>query len=267
VLRRRLGLRSRGPKERIGRGRGYTLVVEGRERGAKGWFVTLEGPDGSGKSAQSERLRAAAAAAGQDVVLVREPGGTAGGERVRAILMDAGPVGIRLTQRTDALLFNAARAQLVDEVIRPALRRGALVISDRYADSTLAYQGCGGELPLDELRSVVGFATGGLRPDRTILIDVPVEVGLARKTSAETTRFEAHFDRAFHERVRAGFLSFAAAEPERWVVVDGTAPADDVFAALWSVLAEIPGLGPQLARRLPAAATGDPGRGAGQMRG
>jgi dTMP kinase len=168
--------------------------------------------------------------------------------------MDAGPVGIRLTQRTDALLFNAARAQLLDEVIGPALRRGALVISDRYADSTLAYQGGGGELPLDELRSVVRFATGGLRPDRTILFDLPVEVGLARKSSAETTRFEAHFDRAFHERVRAAYLSFAAAEPDRWVVVDGTAPPDDVFAALWSVLAGIPGLGPRLAGHAPGGA-------------
>ncbi len=190
------------------------------------------------------------------MVLVREPGGTTAGERVRAILMDAGPVGIRLTQRTDALLFNAARAQLVDEVIRPALDRGALVISDRYADSTLAYQGGGGELPLDGLRSVVAFATDGLRPCRTILIDVPVEVGLARKTSAETTRFEAHFDRAFHERVRAGYLAFAAAEPDRWVVVDGTAPADDVFAALWGVLVGIPDLGARLAGGLAAARAG-----------
>ena len=241
------GAETAGARTRKRRRAGYTPAVEARERGANGWFVTLEGPDGSGKSVQAERLRAAAAAAGQDVVLVREPGGTAGGERVRAILMDAGPVGIRLTQRTDALLFNAARAQLVDEVIRPALRRGSLVISDRYADSTLAYQGGGGELPLDELRSVVRFATGGLRPDRTILLDVPVEVGLARKTSAETSRFEAHFDRAFHERVRAAFLSFAVAEPERWVVVDATAPTDDVFAAVWGVLAGIPDLGPRLA--------------------
>jgi len=222
------------------------VEVPGQAR--RGWFVTLEGPDGSGKSAQSERLRAAAASTGQDVVLVREPGGTAGGERIRAILNDAGPVGVRLARRTDALLFNAARAQLLDEVIRPALRRGALLISDRYADSTLAYQGCGSELPLDELRPVVDFATGGLLPDRTILIDVPVEVGLARKSAAETTRWEAHFDRSFHERVRAGYLSLAAADPARWVVVDGTAPADDVFAALWGVLLDMPGLGPRLAR-------------------
>ena len=159
------------------------------------------------------------------------------------------PVGVRLARRTDALLFNAARAQLLDEVIRPALRRGALVISDRYADSTLAYQGCGSELPLAELRPVVDFATGGLLPDRTILIDVPVEVGLARKSEAETTRWEAHFDRAFHERVRAGYLSFASAEPARWVIVDGTAPADDVFAALWGVLVAIPDLGTRLGRQ------------------
>jgi dTMP kinase len=141
------------------------------------------------------------------------------------------------------------------------------VISDRFADSTLAYQGSGGELPLDGLRSVVAFATGGLRPDRTILIDVPAEVGLARKTSAETTRFEAHFDRAFHERVRAGYLSFAAAEPDRWVVVDGTATTDDVFAALWGVLLGIPGLGPRLGGRLAAVPAGDPGRTPERMHG
>jgi dTMP kinase len=234
--------------------------VEDRGRGSTGWFVTLEGPEGSGKSTQSERLGDAAAAAGQEVVLVREPGGTAAGERVRSILMDAGPVGIRLTQRTDALLFNAARAQLLDEVILPALRRGALVISDRYADSTLAYQGGGGELPLDELRPVVRFATEGLRPDRTILFDLPVGVGLARKSSAETTRFEAHFDRAFHERVRAAYLSFAAAEPDRWVVIDGTAPPDDVFEAAWGVLAQVPGLGQRLAGRWAVVPPGDPVR-------
>ena len=257
--------RRRPPVGGSGRGPGYTRAVKTSERGAKGWFVTLEGPEGSGKSTQSERLREAAMAAGQDVVLVREPGGTAAGERVRAILMDAGPVGIRLTQRTDALLFSAARAQLIDEVIGPALRRGALVISDRYADSTLAYQGGGGELPLDELRSVLRFATGGLRPDRTILIDLPVELGLARKSSAETTRFEAHFDRAFHERVRAAYLSFAVAEPDRWVVVDGTAPADDIFVALWSILAGIPGLGPRLAGRPEAPPPSDPGRAGARM--
>ena len=165
------------------------------------------------------------------MLLVREPGGTRVGERVRAILMDRHESSVLLTQRADALLFMAARAQLVEPVIRPALDGGVTVLSDRYLDSTLAYQGFGGELGVEELQPVGRFATGGLRPDLTLLFDVPVEVGLARKSDAETTRFEAHFDRAFHERVRAGYLALAAAEPDRWVVIDATAPEDDVLAA------------------------------------
>ncbi len=217
----------------------YTRRVETGTTPRRGCFVTLEGPDGSGKSAQAERLRAAGVAAGVDTVLVREPGATITGERVRAILMDAGPDGVRLGQRTDALLFNAARAQLVDEVIGPALARGALVISDRYYNSTLAYQGYGGQLPVDSLRAVCEFATGGLLPDRVLLLDVPVDVGLGRKTVDQTTRFEAHFDRAFHERVRAGFFALAAADPDRWVVIDASAPEADVFAALVGALADL----------------------------
>ncbi len=193
----------------------------------RGLFITLEGPDGSGKTAQAERLRAAVAASGQEVLLVREPGGTAAGERIRAILMDRDESSIHLTQRADALLFMAARAQLVERVIEPALAGGTVVISDRYLDSTLAYQGFGGELGVEELLPVGRFATGGLRPDLTVLFDVPVEVGLARKSAAETTRFEAHFDRAFHERVRAGYLS----------------PEADVLAAAVSVIADRLGIG------------------------
>ncbi len=202
----------------------------------RGVFITLEGPDGSGKTVQAERLRAALAATGRDAVLVREPGGTPAGERIRAILMDRDESAVRLTQRADALLFMAARAQLVETVIRPALERGAVVISDRYLDSTLAYQGFGGQLGIDELLPVGRFATGGLRPDLTILFDVPVEIGLARKSDAETTRFEAHFDRAYHERVRAGYLALAAAEPERWVIVDASAPEPDVLDAARAAL-------------------------------
>lgn len=194
----------------------------------RGVFITLEGPDGSGKTVQAERLRAAVEATGRPVLLVREPGGTPAGERIRAILMDRDESSLDLTQRADALLFMAARAQLVETVIRPALARGLVVISDRYLDSTLAYQGCGGELGLEPLIPVGRFATGGLRPDLTLLFDVPVDVGIARKSDAETTRFEAHFDRAYHERVRNGYLSMAAAEPDRWVVVDATAPENDV---------------------------------------
>ncbi len=204
------------------------MTVEPRRRGV---FITLEGPDGSGKTAQADRLRAAVAAAGREAILVREPGGTAAGERIRAILMDRGATAVQLTQRTDALLFLAARSQLVETVIQPALERGAVVISDRYLDSTLAYQGYGGGLDVEALRIVGRFATGGLRPDLTLLFDVPVEVGLARKSDAETTRFEAHFDRAFHERVRAGYLALAVAQPDRWVVLDASAPEADVLAA------------------------------------
>lgn len=209
----------------------------------RGVFVTLEGPDGSGKTAQAERLRTAVAAAGHEAVLVREPGGTAAGERIRVILMDRGETGVALTQRTDALLFLAARSQLVETVIEPALDRGAVVISDRYLDSTLAYQGFGGGLDVGALREVGRFATGGLRPDLTLLFDVPVEVGLGRKTAAETTRFEEHFDRAFHERVRSGYLALAVAEPDRWVVLDATAPEADVLAAALGALAALLGLG------------------------
>ena len=125
------------------------------------------------------------------------------------------------TGRADALLFAASRAQHVEEVIRPALARGAIVVCDRYADSSLAYQGAGSGVPMDELRAVQHFATGGLVPDLTILLDLPVEAGLERK-AAEITRFEAYQDVAYHERVRAAFLAFAAAEPERYAVVDAT---------------------------------------------
>ncbi|HSL98421.1 MAG TPA: dTMP kinase [Candidatus Deferrimicrobiaceae bacterium] len=194
----------------------------------KGWFITLEGPDGAGKSLQAERLAAALGARGRTVRLTREPGGTSLGERIRRMLLTPGEPPI--TPRADALLFSAARAQHVADVIRPALDSGATVICARYADSTLAYQGYGSGLPLPELRVVTDLATGGLRPDRTILLDIPPEVGLARKTDDGITRFEASFDVEFHRRVREGFLALAAAEPDRWVVVDATVPADDVAA-------------------------------------
>jgi dTMP kinase len=202
----------------------------------RGPFITLEGPDGSGKTVAAERLRAAVAATGREALLVREPGGTPAGERIRAILMDRHESSALLTQRADALLFMAARAQLVETVIRPALDRGEVVLSDRYLDSTLAYQGFGGRLGVEELLPVGRFATGGLRPDLTLLFDLPVEIGLSRKSTAETTRFEAHFDRAYHERVRAGYLSLAAAEPDRWVIVDASAPESDVQVAACAAL-------------------------------
>jgi dTMP kinase len=227
----------------------YTPAVTPNDARQRGWFVTLEGPDGAGKTTQAERLGNRATDAGFEVVLTREPGGTPAGERVRDILLRRDRVG-RLDPRTDALLFNAARAQLVAEVIRPALDRRALVISTRFADSTLAYQGHGGGLPLDELRALERFATNGLRPDLTILLDLPVEVGLARKSGLEVTRFESDFDVDFHRRVRDGFLALATDDPARFVVIDAAMPPDDVAAAV-AVAAgsRIPGLAPAGRRR------------------
>lgn len=211
----------------------------------RGWFVTFEGPDGAGKTVQARRLHDLATEAGLPVVLTREPGGTPLGEAIREVLLARGSSAA--DPRTDALLFNAARAQLVHEVIEPALERGALVVSARFSDSTLAYQGYGAGLPLDELRAVAAFATGGLVPDLTILLDVPVLDGLRRKeVDSEANRFEADFDRAFHERVRAGFLALAAAEPTRFVVVDARADPDTVFGAVLRALERLP----DLARRL-----------------
>jgi dTMP kinase len=191
-------------------------------------FITLEGPDGSGKSSLLRRLSAHLAEAGCDVVATREPGSTPLGEQVRRLVLDTEPK-IDRTGLTDALLFAASRAQHVAEVIRPALARGAIVVCDRYLDSSMAYQGAGSGLPMDELGAVQRFATGGLVPDLTILLDLPVEVGLGRK-AAEVTRFEAFQDRAYHERVRAAFLAVAAAEPDRYATVDATQDEDAVLA-------------------------------------
>jgi len=206
------------------------------EAAGRGRFVTIEGGEGAGKTSQAERIRRRALGAGIDIVVTREPGGTTLGEDVRRILLDPRSVH---GARADALLFNVARAQLVESVIRPALDRGALVISTRFTDSTLAYQGFGAGLPLDELRALERFATAGLRPDLTILLDLPAEVGLARK-GAEVTRFESAFGLDFHRRVRDGFLALAAAEPDRFAVLDATAPDDQVEAAAMAALARLP---------------------------
>ena len=193
--------------------------------------MTLEGPEGAGKTTHAARLRDAFAEAGIDVRLVREPGGTPVGEAVRALLLRARGSDAPMSPRADALLFNAARAQLVDEAIRPALEAGTTVICTRFADSTLAYQGYGMGILLDDLQALQEFATGGLSPDLTVLLDLPVEIGLGRKRGDET-RFESDFDLAFHRRVRDGFLAIAAAEPDRFATLDATAGPDAVFAGL-----------------------------------
>lgn len=218
---------------------------------ARGIFITLEGPDGSGKSSLLPRLASVLRLGGCEVVTTREPGSTALGEQIRHLVLDTEPK-IDRTGLADALLFAASRAQHVAEVIRPALERGAVVVCDRFADSSLAYQGRGSGVPLAELREVQRFATEGLVPDLTILLDLPVEAGLGRKSS-EVTRFEAFQDVAYHERVRAAFLSFAAAEPGRYAVVDATADAPTVLAAALAAVRRISRLAPCLAAAVDAA--------------
>ena len=203
-----------------------------------GRFITLEGPEGAGKTVLARRLAEALGGRGHTVRLTREPGGTPLGERVRALLLERSSGDLAIDPRADALLFNAARAQLVAEVIRPALESGEVVLCARFADSTLAYQGYGAGLPIDQLRAIADAATGGLTPDLTILLDVDPEVGLRRKAPGARNRFEASFDLDFHRRVRAGFLELAEQEPERWRVVDSTRHVDRVFDDVLGVVLE-----------------------------
>jgi len=199
-----------------------------RVTGGSGRFITIEGPDGSGKTTQVEALAQGLRTAGVPVVITREPGGTRLGEQLREILL-ARHGGVEPTDAlTDAFLFEAARRQLVRQVIRPALADGMTVVCGRYSDSTFAYQGYGAGVSLDTLRVLDAAATDGLRPDLTILLDLPVEAGLARKGPDDTTRFEADHDVDFHRRVRAGFLTLAGEEPHRFEVVDATRSVDEV---------------------------------------
>jgi dTMP kinase len=200
-----------------------------------GVFVVFEGPDGAGKSVQARRLADRLTERGLTVTYSREPGGTMLGEQVRAIVNDPGPT--PRGPKADVLLYSAARAQHVDEVIRPALEAGHVVVLDRYATSTMAYQGYGSGVDLDLLRRIGDWVTGGLRPDLVVLLDVTAETGLARRAAGnatEMTRWEdqSRHDLAFHRRVRDGYLEMAAADPERWVVLDGSAHLDTVAEAV-----------------------------------
>ena len=185
----------------------------------RGLFLSFEGGEGSGKSLQARRLAETLTERGRDVVLTREPGGTAAGERIRDILLHARE--IPLSPEAQVLLFSSARAQLVREVIRPALEAGKIVIADRFFDSSVVYQGHGQGVPLDAIREVTALAVGTLVPQRTFLLDVPVEIGLARsgwRAEARWDRFEADAT-DFHDRVRDAYLRLAAAEPRRFVVI------------------------------------------------
>ena len=195
-------------------------------------FVTFEGIEGSGKSTQ---VRLVAERLGPRTLQTREPGGTAIGRAVRGILLD--PANVGLSPMAELLLYFADRAQHVAEVIRPALAEGRIVLCDRHVESALAYQGYGRGLPLDAIRELGVLATGGLRPDAIVLVDVPLELGLQRaRRRGASDRLEGE-ELAFHERVRAGYDALAAAEPERWLRVDGRGPVEEVADAVWRGLA------------------------------
>ena len=204
---------------------------------AAGRFITFEGGEGCGKSTQIRLLAERLRAAGKEVLLTREPGGTALAEKIRSLVReesDDPP-----NSRAETLLFIASRAQVVENVIRPALASGTWVLCDRFADSTFAYQGYGRGLDLEELKRINSFATGGLEPDRTILLNVSPEVSAERMrareaaTNTDADRMEKAGD-SFHYRLRQGFLELAAAEPDRFAVIQADGSVEEVEEAVWN---------------------------------
>ena len=195
-----------------------------------GFFITLEGGEGAGKSTQIALLADALRAAGRDVVVTREPGGSAGAEAIRGLILNGG---FGFSALTEALLFSAARRDHVEKTVRPALARGAIVLCDRFADSTRAYQGASGNVDPAIIAALEAIAVETTRPDLTLIFDVPPAIGLQR---ANIRRGAAHADRfesealTFHEKLRAGFLAIAQAEPERCVVIDADRPVDEMAA-------------------------------------
>ncbi len=199
-----------------------------------GKFITFEGPDGSGKTAQLDILADEFIKAGYPILRTREPGGTSIGDQIRATLLDL--KNTAMIDRAEALLYQAARAQLVDEIIKPHLAQGGVVISDRYADSTLAYQGYGHKNTVGSLEDIINYATGGLIPDLTILLDLAPEVGLQRRLDAGGFNRLDSYDIDFHHRVRKGYLELVQADPLRWVVIEADRPFTEVQDDLRSTL-------------------------------
>jgi dTMP kinase len=198
-------------------------------------FITLEGPEGSGKSSHITPLADALRQAEYQVLITREPGGTPIGDEIRDTLLNLKNTAMHPT--TEILLFQASRAQHVFELILPAMQEGKVVLCDRFADSTMAYQGYGHQTDLRELAQIIHFATGGLQPDLTLLLDVDIEIGLKRRSSDQDNwnRLDAK-EKAFHQRVRAGYLEMAAAQPERWVTVNAGQPLEQVQQILIQVV-------------------------------
>lgn len=200
-------------------------------------FITFEGPDGSGKTTQIHLLADWLRERGYEVVVTREPGGTGIGDQIRQVLLLRDPGNDAMDARTEILLYSASRAQHVAQLIRPALSAGKVVISDRYADSTIAYQGYGRRLDLGTLRTVTAFATGGLTPDLTLYLDIVAQEGLQRRQSGgdEWNRLDAEA-LEFHQRVRAGYLELVKQEPARWAVIDAARSVEEVQAKIIAVV-------------------------------
>ncbi len=193
-------------------------------------FITLEGPEGSGKTSHTPPLVEYLREKGYSVFPTREPGGTSIGEQIREILHNL--KNSEMHPRTETLLFQAARAQFVEQVVRPRLEAGEIVLSDRYADSTIAYQGYGHQQDIGQVRALIAYATGGLTPDLTILLDVDVQIGIQRKQKAhEWNRLDA-YTVDFHQRVRQGYLEMVRQEPGRWVILDAGKSWTEVQEAL-----------------------------------
>jgi dTMP kinase len=197
-------------------------------------FITLEGPEGSGKTSHIPHLVEYLREKGHIVFPTREPGGTSIGEQIREVIHDL--KNVEMHPRAETLLYQAARAQIVEQVIKPRLADGEIVISDRYYDSTIAYQGYGHQQDLEQVRALVRYATGGLTPDLTILLDLDVEIGLGRKKKDnEWNRLDA-YTVEFHKRVRAGYLEMVKAEPGRWVIVNAEQKWESVQEELRKVI-------------------------------
>lgn len=211
-------------------------------------LITFEGPEGSGKTTQIRLLGAALADRGEAVLLTREPGGTPLGDAIRGLLLN--PAFTTMSPRAETLLFQAARAQLIDTVVRPALAAGQVVLCDRYTDSTLAYQGYGHGQLLTALRQLGDYATGRLLPALTLYLDIDVHIGLERKRTGAAEEWNRMENQAaaFHQRVRQGYLALAAANPERWCLLDAGQPVEVLHSLVLDRVAAL------LAERRPSPA-------------
>ncbi len=199
-------------------------------------FITFEGGEGSGKSVQARSLYRRLSRLAIPALLTQEPGGTSLGRKLARLLKRTQDIGI--SPLTELLMFNASRAQLIEEVIQSNLEGGKVVICDRYADSTIAYQSYGRGLDLEMVKAINNTATRGLKPGLTVLLDIPAEEGLARKGAKRRDRFEQE-DIAFHQRVREGYLKMAANEPERWLVVDGRQSKAKIREIIWRRVSQL----------------------------